>query len=89
MSGRNDFKALPDELKPREQLLRAASPRDVSDAALLAVMLKTGSRGCDVGELARRLLRVFGSLHALVRADVRQWIPQWRRSFFQSLSAQG
>ena len=72
MSGRNDFKALPDELKPREQLLRAASPRDVSDEALLAVMLKTGSRGCDVGELARRLLRVFGSLHALVRADVRQ-----------------
>lgn len=69
---RNDFRALPDELKPREQLRRAASPRDVSDEALLAVLLKTGANGCDVCELARRLLKAFGSLHALVRADSRQ-----------------
>ena len=69
---RNDFKALPDELKPREQLRRAASPRDVSEESLLAILLKTGANGCDVVELARRLLKAFGSLHALVRADGRQ-----------------
>lgn len=69
---KNDFKALPDELKPREQLRRAASPRDVSEESLLAILLKTGANGCDVVELARRLLKAFGSLHALVRADVRQ-----------------
>ena len=69
---KNDFKALPDELKPREQLRRAASPRDVSEESLLAILLKTGANGCDVVELARRLLKAFGSLHALVRADGRQ-----------------
>lgn len=69
---KNDFKTLPDELKPREQLRRAASPRDVSEESLLAILLKTGANGCDVVELARRLLKAFGSLHALVRADGRQ-----------------
>ena len=69
---KNDFKALPDELKPREQLRRAASPRDVSEESLLAILLKTGANGCDVVELARRLLKAFGSLHALVRADGRR-----------------
>lgn len=68
----NNFKSLSDELKPRERMRRASSVRSIDDASLLAVMLKTGAPGCDVGELARRLLKAFGSLSRLVRCDWRE-----------------
>ena len=68
----NNFKALSDELKPREKMRRASSVRMVDDASLLAVMLKTGAPGCDVVELSRRLLKAFGSLPRLVRCDWRE-----------------
>ena len=69
---RNYFKALPNELKPREVMCKASSPRNVDDVSLLAVMLKTGTHGCDVVELSRRLLKAFGSLSRLVRCDWRE-----------------
>ena len=69
---RNNFKALPNELKPREVMSKASSPRNVDDVSLLAVMLKTGTHGCDVVELSRRLLKAFGSLSRLVRCDWRE-----------------
>ena len=72
MVERNGFKALSDELKPREKMRRASSVRTVDDAALLAVMLKTGTQGCDVVESSRRLLKAFGSLPRLVRCDWRE-----------------
>ena len=56
---------------PREQMLNAARVDEVSSEALLAVMLKTGVVGCDVFELARRLLVCFGSVAGLVRCDWR------------------
>ncbi len=68
----NNFKALSDELKPRERMRRAASIRSVDDASLLAIILKTGAPGCDVVELSRRLLKAFGSLSHLVRCDWRE-----------------
>ncbi len=67
----NDFRGTSDELKPREQLMRAASVSDVSDDALLAILLKTGVCGCDVVELSRRLISAFGSLRLLVNSDWR------------------
>lgn len=69
---KNNFKAKDGELMPREKMIRAADPKDVEDAALLAVLLKTGVNGCDVSELARRLISAFGSLKGLVDSD-------WRR----------
>ena len=56
---------------PREQMMNAASPRDVSSDSLLAILLKTGAPGCDVVELSRRLISAFGSLDQLVRSDWR------------------
>ena len=67
----SDFKTRAGELKPREQMERAASPHDVSDEALLAVLLKTGTIGCNVVEQARRLLVAFGGVQGLVSADWR------------------
>lgn len=69
---RNQFKKRNDiEMMPREQLRRAPNPRLVSDEDLIAILLRTGSHGCDVKELARRLIAVFGSLKALITSDWR------------------
>lgn len=69
---RNQFKKkTSQEAMPREQLRRAPNPRLVSDEDLIAVLLRTGSHGCDVKELARRLIGVFGSLKALITSDWR------------------
>jgi len=59
------------EVMPREQFIRAEDPRGVPDEALLAILLRTGTRGCNVLELARRLVEAFGSLKALVCSDWR------------------
>ena len=41
---------------PRERLKRSASAAELSNEDLLAILLKTGTIGCDVWELAHRLL---------------------------------
>lgn len=65
------FKKLSDSVKPREQLRDAVSPRELKPEALLAILLRTGSVGCNVLETARRLLDAFGSVGELVRSDWR------------------
>ena len=65
------FALLDDSLKPREQLRAAVDPASLKPEALLAILLKTGAAGCDVGELARRLLDAFHSVGELVRCDWR------------------
>lgn len=59
-----------DEL-PREQFKRTDDPREVPDETLVAILLRTGTHGCDVKELSRRLIGAFGSLRALVSSDWR------------------
>ncbi len=75
----NDFKNRPDELKPREQMRAASDLRTMPSESLLAILLKTGAPGCDVVELARRLISAYGSLHNLVRADWRSLGEKIRR----------
>lgn len=53
---RNNFASRQGELKPREQMERAANPALVPDESLLAILLKTGVQGLDVVELSRRLI---------------------------------
>ena len=67
----NNFKNKSGELKPREQMERAASPHSVPPEAILAILLRTGSAGCDVMELSRRLIAAFGSIQRLVTSDWR------------------
>ena len=69
---KNNFQGahVSDEL-PREQFKRTDDPREVSDETLIAILLRTGTHGCDVKELARRLIGAFGSLRALVSSDWR------------------
>ena len=55
--------------RPRERLLQRG-PGALTDAELLAIFLRTGVAGCSAVELARRLLADFGSLRALLEADL-------------------
>ncbi|MCY1524533.1 hypothetical protein D9M68_594720 [compost metagenome] len=55
--------------RPREKLLERGAA-SLSDAELLAIFLRTGVAGCSAVELARRLLQEFGSLRALLEADL-------------------
>ena len=54
--------------RPRERLL-AKGAEALSDAELIAIVLRTGVRGSSALDLARRLLARFGSLSALFAAD--------------------
>ncbi len=67
----SDFKYLSDKVKPREQLRDAVSPSELKPEALLAILLRTGSAGCNVLETAQRLLDAFGSVAELVKSDWR------------------
>jgi DNA repair protein RadC len=59
----------PREDRPREKLLRKGV-ESLSDAELVAILLRTGVRGKSAVELARGTLKRFGSLSALLAADV-------------------
>ncbi len=54
--------------RPREKLL-SRGPSALSDAELLAIFLRTGARGKSAVDLARDLLKEFGSLRALLGSD--------------------
>lgn len=58
-------------IKPREKLMRAGSSEDLSDEELLAIILKTGTKECDVFELSHRLLQAFSSIYELIHANKR------------------
>jgi DNA repair protein RadC len=60
---------LPDQQKPREKLLRRGV-HALTDAEVLAILLRTGVQGCNVIELAERLLLKYGSLAHLSRCSI-------------------
>ena len=58
----------PRDDRPREKLL-ANGPGSLSDAELLAIFLRTGTKGKSAVDLARALLKKYGSLAALLAAS--------------------
>ena len=58
----------PEDDRPREKLL-AKGPGSLSDAELLAIFLRTGTKGKSAVDLARALLAKFGSLAGLSGAS--------------------
>ena len=59
------LKDLPQDARPREKLL-ARGPGALSDAELLAVLLRTGMPGKNVLQMGQELLRTFGGLSGLL-----------------------
>ena len=63
------IKDLPSESRPREKLL-ARGPQALSDAELLAIMLRTGIKGKGVLQLAEELIGpTFGGISGLLNAS--------------------
>ncbi|MFO1466611.1 MAG: DNA repair protein RadC [Steroidobacteraceae bacterium] len=65
----------PLEERPREKLL-ARGPSSLTDAELLAVMLRTGSTRRSALDNARSLLQSFGSLRRIIAADRQRFCEQ-------------
>jgi DNA repair protein RadC len=60
---------IPERMRPREVMDRMGAVQ-VPDDVLIAILLRSGVRGCNVVELADRLLMQYGSLTELSRASV-------------------
>ncbi|TEA79517.1 RadC family protein [Allopusillimonas ginsengisoli] len=54
--------------RPRERLL-AHGPQILTDAELLAIILRTGTSGCDAIALGQKLVSQFGGLRGLLNAS--------------------
>ncbi|KTT59290.1 hypothetical protein SB8_05315 [Pseudomonas oryzihabitans] len=63
------IKHWPAQERPREKLLEQGA-QALTDAELLAIFLRTGVAGKSAVDLARQLLGEFGSLRALLEADL-------------------
>src|SRR5437762_6153087 len=62
---------LPSHERPRERL-QHFGPQALSMAELLAIILRTGTRGDNALDLANKLLSKYGGLPGLVRAEDRK-----------------
>lgn len=65
----NSFKSLSADLKPRERMEKLGTAKGMRPDELLAILLKTGAAGCDVGETSRRLVNAFHNVRELVMQD--------------------
>lgn len=59
---------MPDGERPRERLLNQGA-KALSDAELVAIILRTGVKGMNVVALARHLLKSYGGFPGLVKAN--------------------
>jgi DNA repair protein RadC len=66
----------PENERPRERLL-ARGPQALSDSELLAVLIGCGKRGVTAVDVARRLIKKFGSLREFLNADKRRCLDQF------------
>jgi len=62
----------PEDERPRERLL-LRGPHALTDAELLAIILRVGVQGQSAVELGRELLKRFGSLHEMLAAPLSAW----------------
>lgn len=59
--------------RPRERLLNQGVEA-LSNSELLAILLRTGTRGCSAVDLADRMLKQFGGIGKLLEADLHELI---------------
>lgn len=62
----------PEDDRPREKLLRKGA-RALSNSELLAILLRTGSKGMSAIELGRRIMDTFGTFRNMHHTDLRRW----------------
>ncbi len=67
--GNTRIKDLPEHERPRERLVERGAEH-LRDAELLAILLRTGSKGFSAVHIGEQLLREFGTLDRLARAPL-------------------
>ena len=65
----SSIKHWPEQERPRERLIRQGAP-SLSDAELLAIFLRSGSKQHSAVELSRLLLQHFGGLNPIFDATL-------------------
>jgi len=71
-STQSGIAAWPEDERPRELLLSRGS-HALSDAQLLAILLRVGREGKSAVDLGRELLERFGSVQAMMTAPLSAW----------------
>src|SRR3989339_1687597 len=66
------IKSWPEDDRPREKLLKKGAGV-LSNSELLAILLRTGVKGTSAIELARKILKKFGTFRNMVHTDTRDW----------------
>jgi DNA repair protein RadC len=88
MLARMAIRDWPRDERPREKLLEKG-PAALSDAELLAILLRTGTRGSSAVDLARDVLKSFRGLRKFIAADRRRFcaVPGLGLARFAELQA--
>ena len=64
------IKTWPEDDRPREKLLKRGAGA-LSNSELLAILLRTGTNGTSAIDLARKVLKKFGSFRNMAHTDSR------------------
>jgi len=66
------IKTWPAADRPREKLLKKGA-RALTNSELLAILLRTGTKGSSAIDLARKIIKKFGTFRNMLHVDVRDW----------------
>jgi len=66
------IKNWPEDERPREKLFKSGE-HTLSDTELLAILLRSGSKGQSAIDLARRIIEEFKTFRNMSHTDIRQW----------------
>jgi DNA repair protein RadC len=66
------IKSWPEDDRPREKLLKKGAGA-LSNSELLAILLRTGTHGTSAIDLARKVLKKFGTFRNMAHTDARDW----------------
>ncbi|MCK4244970.1 MAG: DNA repair protein RadC [Candidatus Omnitrophica bacterium] len=69
---KNGIKNWPKDERPREKLFKSGE-HTLSDTELLAILLRTGTKGQSAIDLARSIIKEFKTFRNMSHTDIRQW----------------
>lgn len=69
---KKNIKSWPENDRPREKLFKLGA-HQLTDTELLAILLRTGSKGESAIDLAREILNKFGDFRNMNNTDIRDW----------------
>lgn len=66
------IKSWPEDDRPREKLFKKGA-KALSNSGLLAILLRTGTNGLSAIDLARKVMKKFGTFRNMAHTDTRDW----------------